>query len=199
MTGLVEGEDALSFSVTIRRFCRPVSTRSIAVSKSACAMCCWLRRAATIAASFAMFARSAPVSPAVRRASNPRSTSAASGFERVDAEDRLATRQVGRADVHLSVEAPRAEQRRVEVLQSVRGAHHHDVLIAGEAVELDEELVQSLVVPWFRPWPWRAIPTASSLSMKTIAGAFFRASKSLRMRAAPRPANIPTNADALDE
>ena len=36
--------------------------------------------------------------------------------------------------------------------------------------------------------------------MKTIAGACFRASaKSFRMRAAPRPANISTNADALWE
>ena len=36
--------------------------------------------------------------------------------------------------------------------------------------------------------------------MNTIAGAFLRASmNSLRMRAAPRPANISTNADALDE
>ena len=34
--------------------------------------------------------------------------------------------------------------------------------------------------------------------MKTIDGAFLRASsKSLRMRAAPRPANISTNAEAL--
>ena len=34
--------------------------------------------------------------------------------------------------------------------------------------------------------------------MKTIEGAFARASsKSLRMRAAPRPANISTNAEAL--
>ena len=36
--------------------------------------------------------------------------------------------------------------------------------------------------------------------MKMIAGAFLRASsKSLRMRAAPSPANISTNAEALDE
>ena len=36
--------------------------------------------------------------------------------------------------------------------------------------------------------------------MKMIEGAFLRASsKSLRMRAAPRPANISTNADALCE
>jgi hypothetical protein len=36
--------------------------------------------------------------------------------------------------------------------------------------------------------------------MKTIAGAFLRASaKSLRIRAAPRPANISTNEAALAE
>ena len=36
--------------------------------------------------------------------------------------------------------------------------------------------------------------------MKTIAGASFRAcSNSLRIRAAPRPANISTNAEALWE
>ena len=61
---------------------------------------------------------------------------------------------------------------------------------------------------WFSVWscsrlwplPERAVPTASSSSMKMIAGAFLRASsKSLRMRAAPSPANISTNAEALDE
>ena len=59
---------------------------------------------------------------------------------------------------------------------------------------------------WFSVWscsrlnefPVRARPTASSSSMKMIDGAFSRASsKSLRMRAAPRPANISTNAEAL--
>ena len=61
---------------------------------------------------------------------------------------------------------------------------------------------------WFRvwscsrlkPWPLRAAPTASSSSMKMIEGAFLRAvAKSLRMREAPRPANISTNAEALCE
>ena len=59
---------------------------------------------------------------------------------------------------------------------------------------------------WFSVWscsrlkpePVRRVPTASSSSMNTIAGAFLRArSKSLRMRAAPRPANISTKLDAL--
>jgi len=51
-----------------------------------------------------------------------------------------------------------------------------------------------------KEWPERRMPTASSSSMKTIAGWLRRAvSKSLRMREAPRPANISTNADALCE
>jgi hypothetical protein len=51
-----------------------------------------------------------------------------------------------------------------------------------------------------KPCPVRAAPTASSSSMKMIAGAFLRAvAKSLRIRDAPRPANISTNADALCE
>src|SRR5215831_15478072 len=46
----------------------------------------------------------------------------------------------------------------------------------------------------------RTEPIASSSSMKTIAGAFFRASwKSDRIRAAPSPANISTKDDALAE
>ena len=50
------------------------------------------------------------------------------------------------------------------------------------------------------PPPMRDAPTASSSSMKTIEGAFFRASsKSLRMRAAPSPANISTKEEALAE
>jgi len=49
-----------------------------------------------------------------------------------------------------------------------------------------------------KPPPERCAPTASSSSMKMIAGRFLRAvSNSLRMRAAPRPANISTNEEAL--
>ena len=102
---------------------------------------------AKMAASLAMFASSAPVSPAVRRASMPRSTSAREGLRaRVDAQDRLASRHVGRRDVDLTVEAAGPQERRVEVLQAVGGAHHDHVLAPAEAVELDEELVQRLVV-----------------------------------------------------
>src|SRR4029078_13514677 len=57
---------------------------------------------------------------------------------------------------------------------------------------------------WFRVWSRspetslpRGVPTASSSSMKRIAGALSRASlKRRRIRAAPRPANISTNEEA---
>ena len=46
----------------------------------------------------------------------------------------------------LAVEAAGAEQRRVEVLEPVRRAHHDDLVARAEAVELDEQLVQRLVL-----------------------------------------------------
>src|SRR2546423_697150 len=45
----------------------PATTRSIAASKSSMKICCLFSRAAFRAASFTMFARSAPVKPGVRR------------------------------------------------------------------------------------------------------------------------------------
>ena len=57
----------------------------------------------------------------------------------------LAPRHVGRWDEDLAVEAAGAKQRRVELLQQVRRRHHDDVLVAVEAVHLDEQLVQGLV------------------------------------------------------
>ncbi len=65
---------------------------------------------------------------------------------RVHAEDRLAPCDVGRRDEHLAVEAAGAEQRRVEILEAVRRRHDDDLVAGVEAVELDEELVQRLVV-----------------------------------------------------
>ncbi len=119
----------------------------------------------------------------------------------MDREDRLTSRNVGRRDEHLSVEATGAKKRRVEILEPVGGGHDDDLVTGVEAVELDEQLVQSLVVlPMDGAARTRAVPTASSSSMKTIAGAFLRASsKSLRILAAPSPANISTNEEALCE
>src|SRR5205807_950472 len=65
---------------------------------------------------------------------------------RMDGQDRLPAGQVRGPDEHLPVEASRAEQRGVEVLQPVRRAHDHDLVARAEAVELDEQLVEGLVL-----------------------------------------------------
>ena len=88
--------------------------------------------------------RSGPTSGA---RSSARSTSAASGLPRVWTS-RIASRpaEIGRSDEHLPVEAAGPQQRRVEVLETVRRAHHDDLVGGREAVELDEELVERLVL-----------------------------------------------------
>src|SRR5262249_50048737 len=64
----------------------------------------------------------------------------------VDAENVDPALEVGRLDQDLAIEAAGPEQRRVEVLQAVRRAHHDDLIAWTEAVELDQELVQRLVL-----------------------------------------------------
>ena len=121
--------------------------RSIAPSKSSCRMYCWSLRAAKIAASFAMFARSAPVSPAVRRASMARSTSAPSGFERVWTR-RISSRPCRSGGETFTWRSKRPGRSsagsrswsRLEAPMITTSSR------AAEAVELDEELVQRLVV-----------------------------------------------------
>ena len=118
---------------------------------------------------------------------------------RVHGENLAPALEIGRLDQDLAVEAARAQQGRIEVLQPVRGGHHDHLVARPEAVQLDEQLVQRLILLAVERVARCACgPTASSSSMKTIDGAFLRASsKSLRIRAAPRPANISTNAEAL--
>ena len=100
-----------------------------------------------MAPSLQMLARSAPVSPEVWRASWLRSTSSASGLPaRVHEEDRLAPGEIGRRDEHLAVEAPRPQQSGIEVFEAVRGGDDDDLVVVAEAVELDEQLVERLVV-----------------------------------------------------
>src|SRR6202030_3268454 len=62
------------------------------------------------------------------------------------AEDRLAAGEIGRRHEHLAVEAARAEQSGIEVLDAVRGAHHDDLSGAVESVELHEKLVEGLIL-----------------------------------------------------
>ena len=64
----------------------------------------------------------------------------------VDVEDRFAAGEVRRRDEDLPVEPPRAQKRRVEVLEPIRRAHDDDLVAVGEPVELDEQLVQGLVL-----------------------------------------------------
>ena len=100
-----------------------------------------------MAASLARFARSAPVRPDglagdLREIDVRRERLAA----RVHLEDLLAAGEIGRRDEHLPVEPAGAQQRRVEVLETVRRPHHHDLVGGAEAVELDEQLVERLVL-----------------------------------------------------
>ena len=63
----------------------------------------------------------------------------------VQAQDLQAPVHVGHVDHDLAVEAPRAQQRGVEDVGAVGGAHHHQAAVAGEAVHLDEDLVERLL------------------------------------------------------
>ncbi len=136
-----------SCSPSARRACIPATTRSSAASKSGAPIMSACRRAAKIAASLQMFARSAPVSPLVWRATSAEVDARPERLRaRVDGQDLLAPAAVRRCDEDLAVEAARAQQRRVELLQQVRGGDHDDVAARVEAVELDEQLVERLVL-----------------------------------------------------
>ena len=125
----------------------PAITRSRAAWKSRVTTVSRRWRPAKIAASLQMFARSAPLRPLVCRAISSRFTSAASGLSRgVDVEDRAAALQVGRGHEDLAVEAARAQQRRVELLEHVGGGDHDHVVALAEPVELHQELVERLVL-----------------------------------------------------
>src|SRR5882762_9320464 len=60
----------------------------------------------------------------------------------VNAQDLLTALDVRPRDDHLAIEAPRAEQRRVEHVGPVRRGDEDDALVRLEAVHLDEELVE---------------------------------------------------------
>ena len=65
---------------------------------------------------------------------------------RVDSQDGLAARQVRRAHQHLAVEASRPEKSQIQILQPVRRADDDDAGARAEAVELDQQLVQRLIL-----------------------------------------------------
>ena len=106
----------------------------------------WLVRAVSSAASLRTLARSAPVKPGVRRATDEqvdvrRHRLAA----RVDLEDLVAAGQVGGVDPDLAVEAARAQQRGVEHVGTVGGRDQDDAAADVEAVHLDQQLVEGLL------------------------------------------------------
>ena len=98
------------------------------------------------AASLQRFARSAPLKPGVARA---RSVSETSGAERlvarVNTQDGEACVALGAIDDDSPIEAPRAEQRRVEDVGPVRGRDDDRVVVGRETVHLREELVECLL------------------------------------------------------
>ena len=76
----------------------------------------------------------------------------------VRAQDRLAAVAVRRRDQHLAVEAPRPQQRLVELVDVVGGGDHdHRPRVLLEPVELDQQLVQRLLA-----LARAAIPTAAA-------------------------------------
>jgi len=65
---------------------------------------------------------------------------------RVHLENRFAPREIGRRDENLAVEASGTKKSRVEILEPVRSGHHDHLVAVREAVELDKQLVQRLVL-----------------------------------------------------
>ena len=124
----------------------PSRILSRASAKSDIVTCSCPRRAASSAASLARLARSAPTMPGVVAASRSRSTSSASGTERVWTSRMLAPAVLVRAaDDHAPVEAAGAQQRRVEDLGPVGGGEHDHRVVGLEAVHLGEDLVERLL------------------------------------------------------
>ena len=200
MTGFVVGEDALLLlrdDPALLQACNDALHRGIEVL----GLISWASRPpGAIAASFAMFARSAPVSPAVWRATTCRSTSAASGCPvwtpRISS--RPTRSGAGRAPGDRS---GRAEECRVEILEAVRGAHHDDPIVGREAVQLDEQLIQRLILLAVEP-----VPGARGADGVELVDEDDRRRVSLPRLGEELPdtgraeaANISTNADALWE
>ena len=84
-------------------------------------------RAAEIAASLAMLARSAPVEPGGLARDHAEVDVLQRLVARVDLQDRLAPADVRRRDEDLAVEAAGPQQRRIELVEQVRGRDHDEL------------------------------------------------------------------------
>ena len=99
-----------------------------------------------MAASLTRLARSAPEKPGRPPRHGVEVDVGAEGLAPpVDGEDRRPLAQVGQRDLHRPVEAPRPQQRRVEVGHPVGGGDHDDAGARLEAVHVGEELVERLL------------------------------------------------------
>ncbi len=135
-----------SCSFSTRRDCTPAITRSSAASKSAGAIFCALRRVAKIAASLQMFARSAPVRPLVCCATRPRSTSC-SGLSRVCTSSTPSRpRTSGGATNTWRSKRPGRSSAGSSFSSRFDAAITTTRPLRGEAVHLDEQLVERLVL-----------------------------------------------------
>src|SRR5689334_10521881 len=80
-----------------------------------------------------------------RTLSSPASLLTFAIWAQLQPQDLDAPVQVGCVDHDLAVEAPGAQQRRIEDVGAVGGADHDQPRVAGEAVHLDEDLVERLL------------------------------------------------------
>ena len=197
VAALVVGDDPPLVVGQRRRDCIPAMTRSSALIEVApLDLVTSLRRAALIAASLQMLARSAPVRPEVWRASSAKSTVSATGLSR-EWTLRIRSRptDVGRRDEDLAVEAPGAQQRRVELLQQVgRGDTTTSPVLSKPSISTSSWL--SVWSCSLFPLPPGAADGVELVDEDDRRGVLARARNRRRIRAAPRPANISTNDDA---
>ena len=132
--------------ITMERRSAPIMILSLARSNWSMSTRRWLARAANSAASLTRLARSAPENPGV-----PRAISAGLHVvgqrhaAHVHAQDLLAAAHVGQRHDDLTIEAARAQQRRIEHVGTVGGRDDDDALVAFETVHLDQQLVQRLL------------------------------------------------------
>jgi hypothetical protein len=84
-------------------------------------------------------------------------------FTRVNAEDFFAPAHIGARNHNAAIEAPGAEQRRIENVGAVGGGNQDNALVRLEAVHLDEQLVEGLLALIVPAAEARAAVTADSV------------------------------------
>ena len=178
---------------------RPRMIRSRAASKSLAVITSRLPRTATIAASLARLARSAP-EPGRSPGHRARSTSGASRLP-WQCTIRIAVRSVDVGQGDRTCRSNRPGRRRAGSRTSGR------LVAASTTMPITGSKPSISASSWFSvcsrsslatsaPWPARRCPIASISSMKMMAGARLRASANRsRTRAAPTPTNISTKLD----